>query len=105
MKILLDECTPRFLKHRLPGQHVSTVQEMGWTGLKNGDLLAAAGGHFDLFITTDKNLRFQQNLTKYSLAVVLLPSNRMSIVLHLITEIEAAVNSIKPGDFIEIPPK
>jgi hypothetical protein len=105
MRILLDECTPRFLKHRLSGRHVSTVQEMGWAGLKNGDLLAAAGGNFDLFITTDKNLRFQQNLTKYSLSVVLLPSNRMSIVLNLITEIEAAVNSIKPGDFIEIPLK
>jgi len=105
MKILLDECTPRFLKRHLPSQHVSTVQEMGWAGLKNGDLLAAADGHFDLFITTDKNLRFQQNLRKYGLAVVLLPSNRMSVVRNLITEIEAAVNSIRPGDFVEILPE
>ena len=105
MRVLLDECTPRFLKHRLPGQDVSTVQEMGWAGLKNGSLLAAADGHFDLFITTDKNLRFQQNLKKYSFAVLLLPSNRMSVVLNLITEIEAAVNSVKPGDFVEILPE
>lgn len=75
---------------------------MGWAGLKNGNLLAAADGHFDMFITTDKNLRFQQNLKKYSFAVVLLPSNRMAIILSLITEIEAVVNSIEPGDFVEI---
>ena len=103
MRVLLDECTPRFLKGRLPGHNVSTVQEVGWAGLKNGNLLAAADGNFDLFITTDKNLRFQQNLKKYSFAVVLLPSNRLAIVLGLITEIEAAVSSIKPGDFVEIP--
>jgi len=76
---------------------------MGWAGLKNGDLLAAADGHFDLFITTDKNLRFQQNLKKYSLAVVLLPSNRMSVVVNLITEIEAALATIKPGELVEVP--
>ena len=105
MRVLLDECTPRFLKHHLPGQHISTVQEMGWAGLRNGNLLAAADGYFDLFITTDKNLRFQQNLKKYSFAVVLLPSNRLSIVLSLITEIETALDSIKPGDFVEILPK
>jgi len=103
VRVLLDECTPRFLKGRLPGHNVSTVQEVGWAGLKNGNLLAAADGNFDLFITTDKNLRFQQNLKKYSFAVVLLPSNRLAIVLGLITEIEAAVSSIKPGDFVEIP--
>ena len=105
MKILLDECTPRFLKYRLQGRDVSTAQEMGWAGLKNGSLLAAANEHFDLFITTDKNLRFQQNLSKYRFAVVLLPSNKFSVVLRLIPEIEAALDSIKPGDFVEIPSK
>ncbi|HKG12970.1 MAG TPA: hypothetical protein VKB12_06510 [Pyrinomonadaceae bacterium] len=75
---------------------------MGWAGLKNGNLLAAADGYFDLFITTDKNLRFQQNLKKYSFAIVLLPSNRMSVVLNLITEIEAALTTIEPGDFVEV---
>ena len=103
MRILLDECTPRVLKHRLRAHHVSTVQEMGWAGLKNGNLLAAADGRFDLFMTTDKNLRFQQNLKKYSFAVLLLPSNRVSVIISLIPEIEAALNSINAGDFIEIP--
>ena len=102
MKILLDECTPRVLKRLLQGQAVSTVQEMGWAGLKNGNLLAAADGHFDLFVTTDKNLRFQQNLSKYGFAVLLLPSNKVSVVISLLPEIEAALQSIKAGDFVEL---
>ena len=102
MKILLDECTPRALKRLLQGQTVSTVQEMGWAGLKNGNLLAAADGRFDLFVTTDKNLRFQQNLSKYGFAVLLLPSNKVSVVVSLLPKIEAALNSITAGDFVEL---
>ena len=103
MNVLLDECTPRALKWRLPGHTVSTVQEMDWAGLKNGDLLAAANGHFDVFITTDKNLRFQQNLKKYSFAVILLPSNKVPVVLGLTHNIEAVLDTLKAGDFVEIP--
>lgn len=103
MRILLDECTPRGLKQRPRGHHVSTVQEMGWAGLKNGNLLAAADGRFDLFMTTDKNLRFQQTLKKYSFAVLRLPGNRVSVVISLIPDIEAALNSLNAGDGIEIP--
>jgi len=57
MKILLDECTPRIVKKRLPERDISTVQEMGWSGIKNGKLLMEAEGLFDVLITTDKNLR------------------------------------------------
>ena len=60
MKILLDECTPAIVKKRLPHRDIHTVQEMGWSGVKNGELLKAAEGLFDVFITTDKNLRHQQ---------------------------------------------
>ncbi|MDT5270014.1 MAG: hypothetical protein QOH49_2200 [Acidobacteriota bacterium] len=102
MNILLDECTPRVVKGRLPGHTVHTVQEMGWAGLKNGKLLAAADRHFDLFITTDKNLRFQQNLKKYSFAVLLLPSNQVPVVVSLIHDIETALTNIKSGDFVEL---
>jgi hypothetical protein len=102
MNILLDECTPRVVKGRLLGHTVHTVQEMGWAGLKNGELLAAADGHFDVFITTDKNLRFQQNLKKYSFAVLLLPSNRVPVVLGLVPDIKAALTTIKTGDFVEL---
>lgn len=103
MNILLDECTPRVVKKRLPKLNIQTVQEMGWSGLKNGELLAAAEGQFDVFVTTDKNLRYQQNLQGRRLAVLLLPSNQVPIVERLITHIEANLMTIRAGDFVAIP--
>jgi hypothetical protein len=104
MKILLDECTPRIVKKRLGGRDdIRTAQEMGWAGLKNGELLTEAEGEFDVFITTDKNLRHQQNLRKYSFAVLLLPSNQVPIIEALIPDIEAVLKTVRAGDFIEIP--
>ena len=83
MKILLDECTPRLLKRLLSGFEISTVQEMGWTGVTNGALLRQAEDQFDVFITTDKNLRYQQNLTGKQLAIVQLPTNQVPVVALL----------------------
>jgi predicted nuclease of predicted toxin-antitoxin system len=103
VNILLDECTPRVVKKRLPKLNIQTVQEMGWSGLKNGELLAAAEGRFDVFVTTDKNLRHQQNLQGRKLAVLLLPSNQVPVVERLIADIEATLITIQAGDFIEIP--
>ncbi|HEV7902697.1 MAG TPA: DUF5615 family PIN-like protein [Pyrinomonadaceae bacterium] len=103
MNILLDECTPRVVKKRLPKLNIQTVQEMGWSGLKNGALLAAAEGQFDVFVTTDKNLRYQQNLQGRKLAVLLLPSNQVPIVERLIADIEANLMTIQAGDFIALP--
>ena len=103
MRILLDECTPRILKRQLPALAISTVQEMGWSGTKNGALLNLAEGQFAVFITTDKNLRHQQNLSGRQLAFILLPSNQVPIVAALTPAIEQAIQTIKPGDFIEIP--
>jgi hypothetical protein len=99
VNVLLDECTPRVVKKRLPKLNIQTVQEMGWSGLKNGELLAAAEGHFDVFVTTDKNLRYQQNLQGRQLAVLLLPSNQVPIVERLIPVIEANL-----GNYIVDPP-
>jgi len=104
MKVLLDECTPRAVKKLLPQYNISTVQELGWSGLKNGELLTAADDKFDVFITTDKNLRHQQNLTKYKLTVILLPSNSVPAVKTVIPQTEAALITIQAGDFIEILP-
>jgi uncharacterized protein DUF5615 len=103
MNILLDECTPRIVKKRLPHLAIRTVQEMGWTGIKNGALLKLAEEQFEIFITTDKNLRHQQNLAKRKLAFILLPTNQVPIVAALVPEIEAALNNIQIGDFVEIP--
>ena len=102
MNILLDECTPRALKKRLPHLAIRTVQEMGWSGVKNGKLLALADPQFDVFITTDKNLRYQQNLARLKLAIVLLPTNRVRVVIALIPKIEEVLKTIQSGEFIEI---
>jgi predicted nuclease of predicted toxin-antitoxin system len=103
MKILLDECTPRIVKKRLPHLDIHTTQEMGWAGRKNGELLAAAESQFDVFITTDKKLRSQQNLKGHKLAILLLPSNQVPIVEALMQTLEESLQSIQAGDFIALP--
>lgn len=72
MKILLDECLDQRFRRELPGHEVSTVPEMGWAGKKNGELLNLAQQHFQVFITVDRNLYFQQNLPKFNLTVFIL---------------------------------
>jgi len=103
MIILLDECTPHAVKKRLPHLAIRTVQEMGWSGVKNGELLKLAEQQFDVFITTDKNLRYQQNLARINLAFLLLPTNQVPVVVALLPEIEEALKKIQTGDFVEIP--
>lgn len=103
MKILLDECTPHVVKKRLPQRAIRTVQEMGWRGIKNGKLLALAEAEFEVFITTDKNLRYQQNLAACKLAIIVLPTNQVPVVAALLPDIETALATIQSGDLIEIP--
>jgi hypothetical protein len=81
LRILLDECTPRVVKTRLAHRTISTVQEMGWTGITNGALLARADREFDVLVTADRSLRYQQNLAGRRLAVVVLPTNRVPAVI------------------------
>jgi len=70
-KLLLDECVPHRARHSLPGFEVFTVAYMDWGGIKNGKLLQlASDNHFDIFLTTDKNIQFQQNPTKFDLSIV-----------------------------------
>lgn len=70
MKILLDECVP-WPMHKLLSDHsCSTVQDLGWGGIKNGELLQRAEGEFDLFITSDQNIRYQQNLIGRHIAIL-----------------------------------
>jgi predicted nuclease of predicted toxin-antitoxin system len=103
MKILLDECTPRVLKRLLSEFEISTVQDMGWTGVTNGALLAMAEGEFDVFVTTDKNLRSQQNLTGRRLAIIELPTNQVPVVASLVPAVREALVNIELGQFVEIP--
>jgi hypothetical protein len=61
MRVLLDECLPRALRRELPGHEVKTVGEAGWAGVTNGELLTLAAGHFDVLLTVDRSLEYQQS--------------------------------------------
>ena len=102
LKILLDEGVPDVIKKRLDTLAISTVDEMGWRGIKNGALLDLMAGEFQIIVTTDKNLRFQQNLNKRKICAVILPSNRIRIVVELLPKIEVALAAVTPGDFIDL---
>jgi hypothetical protein len=75
MKILLDECVPWPMHNLLPGHTCTTAQQRGWGGVKNGKLLELAQGEFDLFITPDQNIRYQQNLAGRQIAILELSTN------------------------------
>jgi predicted nuclease of predicted toxin-antitoxin system len=72
VRILLDECLPKRLKRDLVGHEAQTVPEMGWASKTNGELLALAESGFDVFLTVDRNLSFQQEITRFNVAVVVL---------------------------------
>ena len=104
MKVLLDECVPRKLKRELMGHEVHTVTERGWSGTKNGKLLAIAEAEFDVLLTVDQNLKYQQNIKGFDIGIVLLVgrNNRLKTLLPLIPEVKEALERIKSGDFIPV---
>lgn len=104
MRILLDECLPRQLKRELPGHSVATVTEMGWSGIKNGALLDLAEPHFDVFMTVDRGMPYQQNIGKRSIALVLLraKSNSIQSLQPLIPDVESALSEVKTGEVIRL---
>lgn len=107
IRILLDECLPKKLKRELRDYSVATVQEMGWSGKKNGELMGLARDHFDIFLTADQNLQYQQNLAYASIGVVILvaPSNRIEALAPLMPKVNTAIASIKAGDIVSIEAK
>ena len=106
MRVLIDECAPRALRNALAryGHQCQTVQEQGWAGKKNGELLNLAENSFDVLVTIDTNLRYQQNLTGRKIAILLLsaPTNRLDVLTALFPACAQAIAAIKPGDFVEI---
>jgi hypothetical protein len=104
MRVLLDECVPRRLRRELPGHEVFTVTGYGWSGIKNGKLLALADAEFDVFLTIDQNLKYQQNLSTFRIAVILLVArnNRLQTLLPLMPEVREALDKISAGEFIRI---
>jgi hypothetical protein len=104
MRILLDESLPRRLARAL-GQHtVCTVVEAGWSGVKNGKLLALAAKQFDVFITADRNLQYQQNLAALPLAVVVLVAhdNRLPTLLPLVPTLLAQLEKLPPNSLTRV---
>ena len=103
MRIVLDENLPRPLKRAFGAVHeIATVQELGLAGLTNGELLAQLENQYDVFVTADRNLRYQQNLAGRTLAIVELPTNRLPMLIPMFGRIAAMVQSATPGDYIEI---
>lgn len=104
MRIIFDENVPRPLLRIFDASHqVQTVGDLGYAGVANGALLSQLEGVFDVFLTADKNLRYQQNLAGRSLAIVELPTNRLPMLITLTTEIVSAVTSAAPGSYIQVP--
>lgn len=104
MKILLDECVDRRLAREITGHEVHTVTGLGWVGVKNGELLGRAEDSFDAFVTVDRNLAFQQNVVKYSLAVVVLcaRSNRLVDLRPLIPRLLELLPVAAPGTLTRV---
>jgi hypothetical protein len=105
VRILLDECVPRPLRRDFTGHEVRTIREMSWAGKKNGELLAVmAGAGFDVLLTVDQNLRYQQNLASAGVAVVVMvaPSNRLAELVLLLPHVHTALQTIRPGQIAEV---
>jgi hypothetical protein len=104
MKILFDQGTPAPLRRHLTGHSVDTAYERGWSNLPNGDLLdAAEKDGYQLLITTDQNLRYQQNLPDRQLAIIVLLSTSWPRIRQRVDDIKAVVDAITLGEYKEIP--
>ena len=100
MRLLLDECLARNLKRDLVGHEVMTVVEAGYSGMKNGALLRAASRNFDVLITVDRNLPFQQNIGALRIAVLILMTQGITYpdLKPLVPEVLASLGTIQPGE-------
>jgi len=104
MRLLLDEYVPARLRRALASHEVSTVVVEGWSGIKNGKLLAVAAQRFDAFVTVDKNLPYQQNTAALSTAVFVLDavSNELPYLLPLIPALEEQLSRVVKGSYVLI---
>ena len=106
MNVLLDECIPRKLKQELKGHAVATVTESGWSGKENGDLLRLAEREFQAFITVDQNLSYQQNVSKYKIAIILLMAkdNDFATLKPLFPKVRQILGALEVGRVFKIGP-
>lgn len=104
MRVLLDECVPRGLRAELPGHEVKTVADAGWAGVKNGALLQLAATRFDVLLTVDRNLEYQQNFAGLTIAVIVIdtPSNDIEVLRPLMSKVRDALPKVKPGVAVHV---
>jgi predicted nuclease of predicted toxin-antitoxin system len=105
MRILLDECVPRPLRRKLADHDVRTVVEMGWAGKRNGELMQLLHTEtFAVFLTTDQNLRYQQNLRGLPMAVIVLvaPTNRLDDLVPLMPQVRTVLATIQHEAVVEV---
>lgn len=103
MFVLFDQGTPVPLRLFLKGHVVETAAQRGWDKLKNGELLKAAEeAGFEVFLTPDKNIRYQQNLGIRTIAIIVLGNPQWPVLQHHVNRVVAAVNEAKPGGYVEV---
>jgi hypothetical protein len=102
MRILFDQGTPVPLREHLGDHNVATAFELGWSTLQNGELLAAAEDWFDLLITTDQQMRYQQNLVGRKLAILVLPTTSWPRLKMCIPQIREGIETSSPGHYKEL---
>jgi hypothetical protein len=104
VRVLLDECVPRRLRRELPEHDVRTVNEMGWSGIKNGPLLQRAAQEFDVFLTVDQGIEYQQN--PFGLAVVIIvmvaKSNDIDDLRPLMPRVRETLDNAYPGTIVKV---
>jgi hypothetical protein len=103
VRVLFDQGTPVPLRQALVGHSVSTAYELGWATLKNGELLSSAEkAGFEVLVTTDTNLNYQQNLTKRNITIVVLATTSWPRIRLVVESISSAVNSASMGSYVEV---
>ena len=104
MRVLLDECVPRRLSRELPGHDVRTVAEMGWSGTRNTALLRLAAAEFNVFLTVDQGIPYQQNFPGLDLAVVIVRarSNDISNLRPRMPDVLRVLETIQPGQVVYV---
>jgi len=103
MFILFDHSTPAPLRYALKGHVIVEAVERGWERLVNGDLLnAAESAGFELLVTADKNMQYQQNLTNRKISIVVLGNAQWPVLRRYVERVIAAIDAAKPGSFSEV---
>ncbi len=103
-RVLFDENLPRLLRRNLPEFEVRTVQEEGWGSYKNGELLLRAEGNFDVLLTADRRMQYQQKLTAFGIGVVVIvtPRLQLQVLERALKPLRDAISSVSPGQVLHV---